>query len=328
MLSIHAISNAQGYAIYLEKEGIIGEWLGSGARSLGLVGEVLQKEYRPACRGEHPATGEYLLPIHRAERLDTRRTERLRELGKITEADVIKYFPREAYGLVLSSPKTVSIQGLCDKRMLECHEHGVASTVQELERISGGLVIAAYQHRNSRRNDPLIHTHLVVMNMRLKEGGWKSLDAIWIYKNKEHLTGYFEREVLCHAERLGYEVDYPHLAGIPDEVFDKFSQRSGERDDAIHRHKEKHGLGEETQLSDRQIAALVYHNRGPKQILPRDQVQEMQIAKLTPSERIALRETVERSYEHAHRHRLRLEIAEGEENTPAHRLTYGQRISM
>jgi conjugative relaxase-like TrwC/TraI family protein len=325
MISIRALSNASGYVGYLEKESV-GEWLGAGAKELGLAGEIAQNEYRALCRGEHPITQEYLRPIRQAERVDIKRTERLRELEKIGENDEIKYLPRQAFGVVLSSPKTVSIQEMCDVRLLECHDRGVTATVQEMETICGGLVIAAYQHRTSRTHDPLIHTHLVVMNMRLKDDGWKALDAWWLYKNKAVLTEQFERTVLQEAERIGYKVDYPHLAGVSDDVFNKFSKRAGEREDAIKQYKQERDIPEDQNLSERQVAALVYRNRGPKQDAPQEQIRASQLARLSPSERSQLHSLKEKAYEHSHR--IHLRVAQGEESSEAHHLTYGERIRL
>lgn len=326
MISICALSNAHAYGLYVEAEGV-GEWMGSGAKVLGLNGEIIRTEYQSVCKAQHPETGEYLLPIQRASRVDIKRTARLRELGKIPESEVIMYKARQAYDVTTCSPKTVSIQELQDKRLLEAHERGVAQTVRELEKISGGLVIAAYQHRTSRTHDPLIHTHLVVMNMRLKEDGWKSLDAWWIYANKAALTERFEREVLSHAERLGYRTEYPHLSGIPDEVFNRFSQRSDQREESAESYKQKHNLDT---LSNRQIAALVSRNRPEKVVLPREQIRADQLARLTPSERTDLIRVRDQALKNSERHQVKhcarrpgdpwMAQAGGVENLSAHQL--------
>lgn len=327
MISIRAFENAQTYARYLAKEGI-GQWMGSGSEALGLEGEVTETEYQRLCRGEHPVTRDYLRPIRQAERLDIKRTERLRELGRIDSETEIKFIPRQAYSVVLSSPKTVGIQGLLDDRLLGCHETATADIVKQIESFSGSLVIAAYQHRLTRTADPLIHTHLVVMNLRLKDDGWKSLDAWWLYANKAALTEQFERTVLKEAERLGYQVEYPHLSGIPDEVFNKFCQRSGEREDAIRQYKQERNIPEDLDLSARQIATIVYTNRGEKQHIPQQQIRAQQIARLTPEEQSHLHQMKEKAYERSYKLNLYLDVAQGEESGESPQLTYGERIRL
>src|SRR6185312_7278823 len=143
VVTIRALSNVGNYAYYLEKEGI-GEWIGTGAKELRLVGWVDLAHFNRVRLGEHPETGVKLRPIQTPDRVyKTKNGEKTR-------------YARQAYDVVISAPKSVSVQALFDQRLMHAHRAAVDATSREMESLAGNLVIASYQHKNSRALDPQI----------------------------------------------------------------------------------------------------------------------------------------------------------------------------
>ena len=60
---------------YSEGQKVTGEWLGEGARKLGLAGAVAERDFLALCEGRNPQTGGRL-----TQRLNTMRSEK----GKLT----------------------------------------------------------------------------------------------------------------------------------------------------------------------------------------------------------------------------------------------------
>ncbi|HHR6174652.1 TPA: MobF family relaxase, partial [Providencia alcalifaciens] len=89
-------------------------WMGEGAKSLGLTGEVSKDQLGEILEGRLP-NGQSL--------------ER-RENGKNVH--------REGHDLTFSAPKSVSVLGLVlgDKRMIEAHNHAVEVALKEVESLA------------------------------------------------------------------------------------------------------------------------------------------------------------------------------------------------
>src|SRR4051794_27413651 len=151
---------AHGREDYYAGEGEApGQWVGTGAATLGLQGAVDDGQVGHLLAGEDPATGALLG-------------------RKITEGRVA------GFDLTFKAPKSVSILfGIGEPEIVgvlrECHETAVADALGYLEREAcrarrgkdglvqvqgGGFVAAAFGHRSSRAGDPLLHTHVVVTN--------------------------------------------------------------------------------------------------------------------------------------------------------------------
>lgn len=154
-----------------------GEWLGRGARSLGLAGEVDQDHVAAVLAG--------LTPDGRV---------------KVRATDV----SRPGYDLTFSAPKSVSLAwALGDDtqtdRIATAHRAAVVEAVRYLEANAAyvrrghagadvvpadGFVAAAFQHRTNRSLDPQLHTHVVVANMaRGPDGRWTALDGRRIFEH-------------------------------------------------------------------------------------------------------------------------------------------------
>ena len=204
-----------------------GYWLGAGAASLGLAGEVAAGPLRAVLGAADPASGE------RLTRAGHRRVP--------------------GFDLTFRAPKSVSVlYGLADagtaRVVREAHDVSVAAALGYLEREAGwsrrgvagvervrvsGFVAAGFRHRCSRAGDPLLHTHVLVANLgqAVDDGRWRTLDARQVYRLAK-TAGYAYQASLRHelTRRLGLEWGEVRngctdLAGVPQRVVRAFSQR-------------------------------------------------------------------------------------------------------
>lgn len=98
-----------------------------------------------------------------------------------------------------------------------------------------GFVGAAFDHRDSRAGDPLLHTHLVVANAtRRADGTWAALDPRGLYAHARAADGIYQATFRHLAERrLGLASEavingWADVEGVPRPVIDAFSKRSSD----------------------------------------------------------------------------------------------------
>jgi conjugative relaxase-like TrwC/TraI family protein len=219
---------AQGMEDYFSGRGEApGQWIGAGARVLGVGGQVDRGGFMRVMNGCDPETGDRLKPEH----------------GRTKVA---------AFDLTFSAPKSVSVLfAISDERtawaLLEAHERAVHAAFAYVEggacftrrgrngvqRVRGdGFLAAAYRHRLSRAGDPQLHTHVVVANMTRADGRWTSLEAHGLYEHKS-AAGALYRTVLRAEvrERLPWTWWQTagrglfEIAGVPPAVLREFSRR-------------------------------------------------------------------------------------------------------
>ncbi|MGA9980695.1 MAG: MobF family relaxase [Candidatus Sulfotelmatobacter sp.] len=329
MLTIRAMSNGTGYSArhlqhsdyYAEGERVTGQWQGRGAEMLGLAGEVQSEQFEALRQGVDPQSGEFLRQRHSADR---------------TAADgSTQSRGRNLYDFTISAPKSVSImaQPGADARLVEAHGKAVQETLKELEhraasrvrrdrandnRTTGNLVLAVYHHDTSRELDPQLHTHAVAANLTYDgaEGRWKALQASDIYEQRAYLTEVYRNALAREVRSLGYEIEDRRsskgknlgfeIKGVPDELLEKYSQRSEQRDRAIAEFVESKGH----QPSDNEIAVLVRESRADKLVeISTAEVHSRQRARLTPEENLTLEQIREAVWERSQTQRLEPESA-------------------
>jgi ATP-dependent exoDNAse (exonuclease V) alpha subunit len=216
---------------------------------------------------------------------------------------------------------------------VEAHGKAVQETLKELEhraasrvrrdrandnRITGNLVLAVYHHDTSRELDPQLHTHAVAANLTYDgaEGRWKALQASDIYEQRAYLTEVYRNALAREVRSLGYEIEDRRSAkgknlgfeirGVSDELLEKYSQRSEQRDRAIAEFVESKGR----QPSDNEIAVLVRESRADKLIeISTAGVLSRQTARLTPEESLNLEQMREAVRERSQTQRLEVESA-------------------
>lgn len=281
-------------------------WEGRSAEELRIAGmEMTRQNCGELTRGLHPLTGEQLKPRHK-------QTINL-------------------YDLTIGAPKSVSLLALEDVRVRDVFLESASRAFREAELSTPGqsMIYTRVAHYTSRKSEPHIHVHGGIINMTYnpERGRWECLRPNFLYWPRHQMTEHHRIDLVQSLEQLGYGIlDKPkqgfEIEGIPLELMQRFSTRAKEIAQTRSEMQER-----EKFLSTRDASIRTREDKKEEPATYREYL-EWQREKLTHSERIALRETVERSYEQAHRHLLRLAVAEGEENAPSHRWTYGQRISM
>jgi len=302
------MSGGAGYAqrhlehsdYYDEHRRVQGEWHGRGAELLGLRGEVTREQFEAIREGLHPQTGEFLRPRHSADRL--------------AEDGSGQSKGRSLYDLTFSAPKSVSIQALVgrDERLVAAHDKAVQDALAEAEsyaatrvrlsganedRITGNWAVATYRHDTSRELDPQLHTHAVAANLTYDgtEGRWKALQASGLYERRAYLTEVYRNTLAREVLRLGYEFESRRdsrgndhgfeIRGVTNELLEKYSVRSAQRDAAIERFTLEHGR----KPTNNEVAILVRESRAEKLAeIATERVRDQQQARLAPEEKSLL----------------------------------------
>src|SRR4051794_16202274 len=220
---------------YLDPAEARGEWLGRGARQLGLSGDVGADELRRVLASEHP----------------TRPLRLRRPSPRATLA---------AFDMTFSAPKSVSVLfGLGDERMATAVRAAHAAAVQDafayLERTAAavrrghngvivlpaeGFIAAAFRHRSSRAGDPQLHTHVVVANVaRGADGHWSALDGRRLYQHARSARAVYPAVLRAElTRRLGIEWTavrngIAEVNGVPRAVTRSFSRRRADIEAAL-----------------------------------------------------------------------------------------------
>ncbi len=281
---------------YDEQRRVQGRWQGRGAELLGLRGNVTPEQFEAVREGLHPETGEFLRPRHSADRTNGDGSEQSKA--------------RSLYDLTFSAPKSVSVQAMVggDERLIAAHDKAVRQALTEAEnyagsrvrlnganenRTTGNWIVATYRHDTSRELDPQLHTHAVAANLTYDgvEGRWKALQASGLYERRAYLTEVYRNALAQEVRGLGYEIEQRRdsrgrdlgfeIRGVSDQLLERYSQRSAQRDAAIEEFKEQHGRNP----TDNEVAVLVRESRADKLTeIATDQVREQQQARLSPEE--------------------------------------------
>jgi len=263
MMTVAPVASAADAASYYSSkdnyyflDDLESQWLGEGARELGLEGPVDLQTFTDVLHGKLPNGT---------------------ELGKEVQG---AHVHRPGHDLTFSAPKSISMLILAggDKRLLEAHHEAVKEALGVIENLisvrntrdgitriepTGKMVAALFTHDTSRNLDPQIHTHAVVVNATEHEGKWKALSTDYIhgtgfietiYKHQVKFGQLYRSSLKGKTEALGYETELtggPHglweVKGFTESVLEEFSSR----------HREIRGsVGDDASLKSRDVAAL------------------------------------------------------------------------
>ena len=172
------------------------------------------------------------------------------------------------FDLTFSVPKSVSVLwGLADATTQElivaAHHDAVGQVLDFLEREVAatrtghggvaqvpvvGVAATAYDHWDSRANDPQLHTHLVVSNKvkAAHDGRWRTLDSRALHHAVVALSEHYNAVLadrLTNTFGVGWErrdrgpdkSTQWEIAGVPDDLLAEFSSRSRDIDVATDR---------------------------------------------------------------------------------------------
>lgn len=202
-------------------------WYGKGAQELKLSGAVNNEEvFENICAGLSPdgskkLSRRFLNPKNR----------------------------RAATDFTFSAPKTVSLIALIaeDKEIIKAHQLAVEQTLDLIEEQyastratiggtrqifnTGNLVVAEFDHIESRELDPHLHTHALIMNMtQLHSGEWYSNFNDLIFKSKKLLGMYYQSRLAEKVQKLGYSIEHNdhgqfEIKGFKQQDKEEFSKR-------------------------------------------------------------------------------------------------------
>ena len=263
MMTVAPVASAADAASYYSSkdnyyflDDLQSQWLGEGARELGLTGEVDLDAFTNVLHGRLPNGV---------------------ELGKEVLGNHVH---RPGHDLTFSAPKSISMLILAggDKRLLQAHHEAVKDAMSVIEQMisardtkegvtsivpTGKMVAALFTHDTSRNLDPAIHTHAVIANVTELEGKWKALATDYIhgagfietmYRHQVSLGKIYRNSLQSKVEGLGYETELTggkhglwEVKGFPEAVLEEFSSR----------HREIYAqVGDEASLKSRDVAAL------------------------------------------------------------------------
>ena len=263
-----------------------GQWIGAGAKRLGLTVEVTRDQFHALCENQNPNDGERL-------------TQRSQKEGQ----------RRVFYDFTCSAPKSVSVLAvtLDDQRLMEAHEEAARLAFRELEtfaatrirkhgienrdRVTGNLVAASFVHDSSRALDPQLHTHFTVFNATFdeREHRWKALQARGMYDAIRYGTAVYRNELARRVQQIGCRIAPAkygfEIEGVGDEILKRFSKRAQQRDAVVQEMEEKLGR----KLSNDEISHAVHQSRARKiKGISTAEVRERQLSQLSADERQSL----------------------------------------
>ncbi|WP_414516647.1 MobF family relaxase [Nostoc sp. PCC 9305] len=205
-------------------------WNGQGAKKLGLSGAVDDEDaFKNIIEGLTPDGREVL------------NARVVKEKGKGER--------RAALDCTFSAPKSVSLMALVggDTRLIDAHHQALKETLELIEQRyaytrvtdnsgrhrvkTGNLVVAQFDHIESRDLDPHLHTHCLLMNMtQTPDGRWLSLGNNEIFANKKFLGMAYQSSLAREVQKLGYEIELRlhgqfDIKGFKFEDLEAFSKR-------------------------------------------------------------------------------------------------------
>ncbi len=237
MLSVAKITNANQAGTYYNSpdkyydkdNGDFGsKWGGKGAAHLGLIGEVLPEDFIRLLEG---------------------RINQETHLGRLAKGGELQHVP--GWDFTFSAPKSVSILALAgkDRRLVDAHVKASESAMKHIEAYMArtrvkkdnkaeyesvdNLLYASYIHTESRKHDPQLHIHNVIMNAVMDSNGqWRSLETMKMYEGKM-MAGLIYRSTLARlVKSLGYEIEITNrekaffdIKGVPESLMKDMSKR-------------------------------------------------------------------------------------------------------
>ena len=199
-----------------------GQWSGLGAQELGLEGEVDKGAFESVLEGKDGSGRLQLIP---------------------GEVGTGKH--RAGWDFTCSPEKSISIMALVGgdpgivedvkaanaKAMIELERFALAKDRDRILETTGNLVIASFKHETSRKLDPQLHIHNVVMNMtRRRDGKFVALETREMFAAQSFVKNVFHADLAQRLKARGYAVEVRDngtvaIRDIPQALVDEFSKR-------------------------------------------------------------------------------------------------------
>ena len=241
MISVSAVSAGAMSSKYYHEEGYYkdGEeqgkatsfWHGQAAKEEGLIGQVDDEVFVKLAEGIAP-DGSNLTAIRNGK------TDRI-----------------VGWDYTFSAPKSVSVVALIggDSRIIEAHNKAVKTTLDLAEQESLKVrvynketkrndyvanqkgIFAVFQHDTSRKLDPQLHSHAIILNMaKGDDDKYRAVANKEFYNNRKFYDAVYKAELAAGLKELGYDLTREQkngdiiIKGVDKEVTDTFSKRSQE----------------------------------------------------------------------------------------------------
>ncbi|MCW4353419.1 relaxase domain-containing protein [Hoyosella sp. YIM 151337] len=212
-----------------------------------------------------------------------------RELSSWVATETARHhrYPVAGFDLTFTPAKSVSVLwALGDDEVRQAveaaHRGAVADTIEWLEHNAAftrtgdsgerqintkGLIIAAYDHYDTRAGDPNLHTHCAVSNkVQGADGKWRSIDGTAVFKHGVAASQRYNAQVVDNLRRsLGVDTveratgrgkqPVIEIAGIDERLCRSWSKRSDmirqRRDELVAEYRAKHGYSPSTETEFR-----------------------------------------------------------------------------
>lgn len=263
------------------------QWLGDGAKRLGLEGEVVATHFMRLLENRHPLNDTKLSPRNRENR-------------------------RKGWDVNFNTPKSVGIAfGLNnDREVIDALRESVNETLLEMEqdvmtrvnlpgaqlhRKTRNLVAAVQIHPDARAVDGQvpdvnIHAHAFISNHTFTGKRWTAADISSIFRDAQgYYEASFQSRLATKLQDIGYQVERTQhnfeITGISRSLIEKFSKRSNQINGLIDDgYAQELAAKKGVSLADAKdmIGALSRKKKGESYSL--DELQQHWQAQLTPAE--------------------------------------------
>jgi conjugative relaxase-like TrwC/TraI family protein len=267
-----------------------GEWIGEGARALGLEGTVANEPFDALRENRHPKTGEPLTVRDHANRV-------------------------AFFDIQLSAPKDVSVLAMVggDDRIRDAFLESVKTTIAEMERyaavrerrgnaanteayrLTQNFVGALFLHDASRDLDPQLHGHAVLANATwdAERQEWFALQPAEMLRASAYLRQVLYRELAGRMRSLGYEPYEMNSKGFSIRGVEHLRERYSKRTRHVQQLAEAFAIEKGRKPSKREIEILVRGSREDKLTeVSTGEVRQRQRSELKPEESRALDDLV------------------------------------
>lgn len=243
-----------------EKE-VRGEWIGEGARALGLTGEVTDAPFEALRENRHPLNGGPLTPRDYANRV-------------------------AFFDIQLSAPKDVSVLAMVggDERVRTAFSDSVKVVLAEMERfaavrerrgdaamseqirLTGNVIGASFLHDSSRDLDPQLHVHAVLANATWDgtRNEWLALKQNEMLRASPYLRQILYRELAGRLRSLGYEPYELNSKGFSVRGVEHLRERFSKRSRVVEKLVAEFAAEKGRKPTKREVEILVRASRGDK----------------------------------------------------------------
>ncbi|MGC4073989.1 MAG: MobF family relaxase [Nibricoccus sp.] len=273
---------------------IQGEWIGEGAKALGLSGPVTDEPFEALRQNRHPINGGPLTPRDNANRV-------------------------AFFDIQLSAPKDVSVLAMLggDNRVRDAFIESVRTTLGEMERyaavrerrgeaafsedfrLTANFVGALFVHDTSRDLDPQLHAHAVLANATWDRPrtGWFALQPAEMLRASPYIRQVLYRELASRLRSLGYDPYEMNSKGFSIRGVEHLRERFSKRTLQIQKLSQEFAIKKGRQPTKREVEVIVRESRPDKLTkIDTPQVRLKQRAQLTPSESHSMEVLVKKAF--------------------------------